>query len=986
MNLPPDFLRTAIRVYPTRTADQRPKRARRSKRAGPVGAPNRAIVFDCETTVDTTQQLNFGAWRYYIDGHDTIPGTCCVEEGIFFADDLPDRDPDGYRLFCDYARTHEADVAPGHSTRLRLLTRKQFVEQVLYKRGYKLQADIVGFNLPFDLTRLATHAAPARGRNRGGISLQLWNYRGGEHPFRPRIVIRTIGGRRALIHFTSVKDGTTRRRGRFVDLATLAFAHSDEHDRLVGACKRFGAGYTKREVTHGEISGDYVGYCREDVEATAGLYQALMVEHARHPIDLPAHWALSAASIGKAYWRAMCITPFAERTAPPDPTTAGYAMAAFYGGRSECRIRNVDTPVVYVDFLSMYVTCNALMNTWPLIIHQHTSTVDITDQVRQLVADRKLRDRCFDAELWPLLHTLVEIDPNGAILPVRAKYTANGSWGTGVNPLHTDRSCWYALGDVLAAVLLGGPTPIIKRALRLVPTGGLQEDLRPVALRGEIDIDPARNDFFKAVVEQRHRVRSDTTLPEVEQERLQRFLKVLGNSTAYGILVQYDRQPQPDPIDITAYGDTDPFTATTDNPEDPGDYTHPAIAACVTAAARLMLALLEHEVTRHGGHYVFCDTDSMAIVATPTGGTLQVGDESITALDWATVDRIVDQFETLNPYDRTVIDRSILKVEDENRDAEAQQELRCFAISAKRYQLTTTIGENVKVSEHGLGQLMNPRDDGGDWYADAWRHLRDPSLEPDWLDLPALYRITVTSPHTLRWFQDVNHGRTYSEWVKPGNLVLLAQPDPLAPGDIKPVTAYDNRPSVWRNWTWLDRTSGQPINVHVTPLDGCERPGCRVLTYRDILSAYRRHPEAKSLAPNGEPCPGDTIGLLRRRPVHAVEPVTYIGKEAHELDNRAVGITGSDDCIEYRPTERQGWHLLVVPVLATIRARRIAEATGVNLRTVQRARNGSRTPRARDRELLHRFAVEHARAAVGASRTADDEGVLYQFVSARGDA
>ena len=30
-------------------------------------------------------------------------------------------------------------------------------------------------------------------------------------------------------------------------------------------------------------------------------------------------------------------------------------MAAFYGARAECRIRKVEVPVVYCDFLSMYL-------------------------------------------------------------------------------------------------------------------------------------------------------------------------------------------------------------------------------------------------------------------------------------------------------------------------------------------------------------------------------------------------------------------------------------------------------------------------------------------------------------------------------------------------------------------------------------------------------------------------------------------------------
>ena len=73
----------------------------------------------------------------------------------------------------------------------------------------------------------------------------------------------------------------------------------------------------------------------------------------------------------------------------------------------------------------------------------------------------------------------------------------------------------------------------------------------------------------------------------------------------------------------------------------------------------------------------------------------------------------------LNPYDRTVVPGSILKIEDENFVADAsgkptkqRQQLYIYAISAKRYALFSldASGRVVmeKCSEHGLGHLLNP--------------------------------------------------------------------------------------------------------------------------------------------------------------------------------------------------------------------------------------------------------------------------------------
>lgn len=54
----------------------------------------------------------------------------------------------------------------------------------------------------------------------------------------------------------------------------------------------------------------------------------------------------------------------------------------------------------------------------------------------------------------------------------------------------------------------------------------------------EIEIDPAYDDFFKAVIEARARVRSDQGLPRKEREALAYFLKILTNAGSYGLFVE----------------------------------------------------------------------------------------------------------------------------------------------------------------------------------------------------------------------------------------------------------------------------------------------------------------------------------------------------------------------------------------------------------------------------------------------------------------
>jgi len=948
-----------------------------SPRRRAIPADRCSLVFDTETTIDSTQRLLYGVWRLYIDeGH---PGSTCAQEGVFYADDLPERDPVGFALLQAVVATERANTAAGYSKKLRLLSRSEFVEQLLWRYGHQNQATIVGFNLPFDLSRIALAATPARGRNRGGISLKLWEHDGGENQFRPRVVVRSIDRYRSLISFTKTADRGQHYRGRFLDCRTLAYAHTDRGHTLESACDAFGVTYTKRPVNHGAISAEHIAYCREDVAATAQLYSALLTEHRRHRLPLEAHRAFSSATLGRSYWHAMGIKPTSERLDGFPDEVHGWGMEAFYGGRAECRIRRVEVPVVYCDFRSMYMTCNTLMDTWRLLATDDMTLTDTTAEVRRLLNDASLAERLFEQTLWPQLHTLVQIESEGTVLPVRARYDPTGEWGIGVNPYWTTRPQWYALGDVLAAAMLGDIRPTVLQAWRLVP-GKPSTNLSITRLLGEIELNPKKDDFFAACVEHRHRVRNYRKLRAADRARLQRFLKVLANANGFGTLAQFNRQHAPEPVPIRVHSGGTPIDTCTARPESPGEYCWPPAAAAITAAARLMLALLEHEVTRAGGTYAFCDTDSMAIVASARGGLVACpggpkrhkGSPAVRALTWEQVRRVVDRFAALNPFDPAVLPGSILRIEEENYCARQrrQRELRCFAISAKRYTLTTTNGDVAKdPSEHGLGHLHNPLpEDPKTWVRQAWTWLRNPTgAGPSWLDLPAVSKITVASPEALSWFSHINVGRDYADGIKPGNFLLVAYPDPLDPiarTGAKPVAPYDHDPASWLTLAWTDRTTGEPIQLRTGPLDGSDRPGTvRVLTYRDIVGRYLTHPEAKATDANGHSCGRDTRGLLARRPVRPAGNPAVIGKEANDLDNRATGFA-EEPTLAYSGAEPD-WRTDVLPVLRELPTAEIASRTGLNRRTIQRCLTGRTLPHPGHRQTLVTCAIHYARSETG---------------------
>ena len=694
----------------------------------------------------------------------------------------------------------------------------------------------------------------------------------------------------------------------------------------------------------------------------------------------------------------------------------GFAMAAYSGGRAECRIRRTAVPIVYVDFLSMYPTVNALMELWGVLSAERIETTDATEEVRRTL-DGVTADRCFESEFWRQLPVLVQIEPNGDVLLVRAKY-GELAWQIGLNVLEEAEPLWYTLADCVASTLLAGKPPKVLQALRLAPSGERQQGMKAVALRNAVAVDPAAEDFFRAVIQQRKSLPEH--LPQEEHDRLDQFLKVMANSTSYGIFAEMNRQDLPGDkrarVMVHGLGST-PFLADVAGPEEPGDFCFPPLAAFIAGAARLMLAMLERCVADLGGTYALCDTDSMAIVATEAGGLVPCPggnerlrrQEAIQALSLRRVDDIVRRFAALNPYDPAAVPGSVLEVEKENYArcgiggedhspdctcTKIRRQLWCYAISAKRYALVNHDGDGLdvrKCSEHGLGHLLNPTDpesENRDWMRQVWEGITREAFglsqeEPAWLDHPALSRLTISGPELLRPFADLNAGKPYVDQVKPFNFLLAAHVRPFGHPDnadserFQLVAPYEADPRQWGRLPWVDRSSGQRYRISTTAQTGGAGVA-RVQTYRDVLADFRTHPEAKSSGADGRPCGRGTVGLLGRRRVRLVpELLTYVGKESNRLEEVEVGLGHDPDEVytEYADPGRDSWRALVLPVLRAMQGKALAEATGLSERSIREIRNGHSMPRMTRKACLTRTAATFARARLIESglRPVDDD-------------
>lgn len=701
--IPPisDHLPVALRAFvgpKFRTlSDAPPTKRRRSK----LAASPWAVIIDTETTTDAGQALRFGTYQVRNAGS-------LYEAGMFY-------DPDGVSE-AELETLRSCASANG----LRLLTRDEFADQIFFAIGWQLRATIIGFNLPFNLSRIAIGHGPARTEMRGGFSFTL-----SRQKIYPHVQVKHLSRRIAFIRFAGTagqldsrgqrKRGLKHphRAGHFVDVKTLAGALFARSFSLALLSAFLNVAHPKLEFDDfaGPVTDAMIGYAVRDVQTTWECYAELCVRLAS--LGLPAllpERAYSEASIGKTYIRAMGIAPFMKLQPDFPRKLLGNIMGGYYGGRSEVHIRRELRQVILCDFLSMYPTVCTLMGLWRFVIAERMTWRDATTDTRRFLESVDLAV-LQSPSTWQQLTTLVRVLPQGDIFPVRASYCDEPQATIGANHLTSDAPLWFTLADCIAAKLLTGKAPEIVEAVAFEP-GSVQGGLHLIAVSGNPDycVDPAESDFFKRVIELRQSVKQRRDgATDAEREALdteQHALKIAANATSYGIWVEVNVAALAKRMTATVNTSScDPFSFITEKAEEPGPFFHPLLATLITGAARLMLALAETLIVERGLDWAFCDTDSMAI-AKPDEMPADVFAERVVG--------IVDWFVALNPY---AFGGSILKIEDENRSLEtgAPALLYCWAISAKRYALFNIDcdGRPImrKVSAHGLGHLLPPYGD-----------------------------------------------------------------------------------------------------------------------------------------------------------------------------------------------------------------------------------------------------------------------------------
>jgi hypothetical protein len=959
----------------------------RASEEAPKKWPTRALLIDCETTIDERQSLTFGGYQYCRWRRGRYEP---VETGVFYNDAL---DADSLTILHQYVKLRG----------LRLRTRTAFVTRV-FLRSIRAQALVVCFNAPFDLSRIMCDGVWTR-RKGGGWSFTLNQYRdaeGGklrEDTFKPRLIITPKDGKGSFFRLTTASKMKNGKRVsiryppiRCLDLKTLSWALESRSHSLDSACEAWGLKGKLDHMPTGRVTIEELDYNEEDLRATRDLLNILRTDFDAHPLDdLHPDRTWSPATFAKAYLDVMGIALPSQKFTLLPPWVLGVTMQGYYGGRAECRIRHTVVPVVYTDFLSQYPTVNTLMGLWWFLIAERLDVHEATDEVRRLLASVTL-DAVLTPEFWKDLTFFALVQPDGDVLPVRTIYN-DATSNIGVNPLTSNTPIWYAGPDLVNATLQTGRRPTILRAIRIVPVGQ-QSGLTPVRLRGAVDIDPQTDDFFQKVVEARAHAKTYPKLSDAERDVLRLFLKVLANSGSYGLFVEVNpervsKNPKtgaPKRAAVRVWAGDSSFETTSDVVERPGPWYCPVLASLITASGRLLLGTLERLVTDAGGSYLMCDTDSMAIVASEHGELMPCnggphhlpdGREAVKALSWEEVRRIVARFESLKPYDPDIVTDTLLKIEDINYDpADNQRELHGYAIAAKRYALFTHSADGgiqlVKASGHGLGYLYRPKKGFNEklkeheWVVEAWDWIMRQALgltcaEPSWFGYPAMMRIAITTPEVMKALQVRQRGRPYAERVKPFNFVLSPPIDPdggypkgAKRGEFTLIAPFTSDASRWFGLEWVNLYEDGEKTYRLA------RPGHRLpseaepKTYADVVSQYRWHEEAKGLAPDGAPCTEKTAGLLQRMPVQGADVFRFIGKETDRRWEREDDFSLLNPrLVEYR---RQESARLVGDSLLQHNVRRVsiwelARAAGVTRKVIRRARHGGRIRKSTARTL-----------------------------------
>ncbi len=786
------------------------------------------LVFDTETTTDYRQDLRFGVARIYAFGN--------LTRTVAFHEKVSQKERE---TISGWAKERGFDPMP----------REEFVLSVFLPLALDQRAVVVGFNLPFDLSRLAVDFAPKEKLRKDGAWKEAWTLRllRKNHPkfaFVPGIRIQHVDARKSFISFSGTKCKRRAYRGAFVDLKTLAAALTGTGHTLKSAGEALGCTLKKTEADYrSKAIFEFLDYCLNDVDLTAELYEKCLARY--REFNLPEHPSrvFSAASLGKAAFRARGVSPPSV-----DDKLTGRILASFYAGKVECRVvgREVED-VAVLDFTSQYPSLFCLLGAELFLTAERVETHDSTEEVRGFL-DSLTPDDLLKRETWenPLLWTLCEVEASDDLLPIRSSYSTDGSPPTiGWNSVSTEAGLTlpYLLPDLLAAKLLGGKVPRVIRAISFVPLS--RQPLNEISILGAT-VGPTEN-LIQRLSEARMREKTEKRQGWDAREL---GLKILINAASYGVFVEVNVKRHDGEMEVCGLDSEVSFEEDGAKVEEAGELFCPLLGATVTSGAHLLLALIDSVATSLGGEVVYQDTDSAFV--TPS----QLAPE------------IARKFDALNPYS---VEVPLLKEETEKKaphnaypKGSPDPRPRFFGLSSKRYCLFVRdrYGRprvfEKGASDHGLGMFQVP-EDREEFTKRVWGRVIGAILdgEDDFSDfayLPATAQFALTTPALFPRVSKI-------EGIRPFGFLTIRYLDPAA------------LPEGAESFELLPfHSPKEPAWLALAERDGAK-------TWAHVVEAFAKHRDRKYLL-------GSDGRIIRRSILVRKSSIVGLGKEGTKLAAR----------------------------------------------------------------------------------------------------
>ena len=561
-------------------------------------------------------------------------------------------------------------------------------------------------------------------------------------------------------------------------------------------------------------------------------------------------------------------------------TDLGVSTSATFGGLFQARMVGVAAAMVLVDIASTYPTMFSLLALTAVYACERFEVIERHPaELRAFLTDpAAVWDRTAWAG-WGM--TFAVIRPRGELLP--SSSDCGYGFAMRVAPLYLNGgSACFHWADLTAAVARGAdPASLdIVRVFTFRPVG-VQPGLRPLRLPTGRTVDLTREDLGAVLIEERAHVKVQGP------GWLLGLLKAVANALTYGLLARADTSTLADAVTAMAYGPSgELLTAATRQIETPGPHAFLPAAAAVSAAARLILALVGTAITDAGGTVAAVHADSLTVVCTTESPEQAADPHGLPTITAQVLHTVLDRFGSLGVrFTWDVPPGAVGLVVGVNRGVFADPDPCSGGLRI------------LRSSDAGLGgHLADPSDTPGERLADGrWKWaadcevqvLRDSTEQTATSEDRGLRLTTAALPAwTTRPVV-----RRYSARTWPALQQLREQSGD--PG-VQPFTRYlrgdGGGPVAVGPWpdarTWADagwQMGGQPVGLETFGPDGERHAHGTRRGARAVVRSIAAHLAAWA-NPSDPGTDGPRRGLRHPGPVHSAPGLTLVtGKDGGEL-------------------------------------------------------------------------------------------------------